>query len=152
MCSKLVVFLTSLVLVFGLVCGNAAFAAEIDLRIANGGDDAEQHLDDGAMDIGSSDLEIPYENGGNPATEEQVIGLRFVGIPVDKGGPVAAAYVEIEVDKVDKQGSANPVDLIIEGELVPNAAAFANVANNITDRASRTTAKVKWSVDRKSVV
>ncbi len=121
-------------------------AGAIDLRIANGGDDAEQHLGDGSMDIGSTDLEIPYEDAGNPATDEQVVGLRFVGIPVDKGGPVAAAYVELEVDAVNKEGSANPVNLIIEGELVPNAAAFANVANNITDRASRTTAKVKWSI------
>jgi subtilisin-like proprotein convertase family protein len=146
MCSKLAVFLTSFVLVFGLVCANAAFAAEIDIRIADGGDDAEQHLGDGSMDIGSSDLELPYEDAGNPTTDEQVIGLRFVGIPVNKGGPVTGAYVEIEVDKVDKEGSANPVNLIIEGELVPNAAAFADDANNITGRASRTTAKVKWSV------
>jgi len=121
-------------------------AGAIDLRIANGGDDAEQHLGDGSMDIGSTDLEIPYEDAGNPATDEQVVGLRFVGIPVDKGGPVAAAYVELEVDSVSKEGSANPVNLIIEGELVPDAAAFADVANNITDRASRTTAKVKWSI------
>jgi len=121
-------------------------ASAIDMRIADGGNDAEQHLGDGSMDIGSTDLEIPYEDAGNPATDEQVTGLRFVGIPVDKGGPVTGAYVEIEVDSVSKQGSANPVNLIIEGELVPDAAAFANVANNITDRASRTTAKVKWSI------
>ena len=120
-------------------------ATEIDIRIADGGDDAEQHLDDGDMDIGSTDLEFPYEDAGNPTTDEQVIGLRFVDIPIDPGGAVFGAYVEIEVDKVDKEGSLAPVNIIVEGELVPDAAPFEDVAGNITDRATTTT-KVKWSV------
>jgi|GEM_PF-2124880 len=144
MCKKLL-FLTSFVLVLGLVGGGAAFGAVIDLRIADGGDDAEQHLDDGDMDIGSSDLELPYEDAGSPATDEQVIGLRFVDVPLDPGAIVADAYIEIEVDKVDKEGSQAPVNLIIEGQLALNAAPFEDIANNITDRPT-TTAKVLWSV------
>jgi len=119
--------------------------AVIDIQIANGNDDAEQHVDNGSMDIGSSDLEIAYEDAGDPATDEQVIGLRFVDVPLENGAPVANAYVEVEVDKVDKEGSQAPVNLIIEGELAPDAAPFENVANNITDRAV-TTAQVKWSI------
>jgi hypothetical protein len=119
--------------------------AVIDIQIADGSNDAEQHLDDGSMDIGSSDLEIAYEDAGDPATDEQVVGLRFVNVPMENGAPVANAYVEVEVDKVDKQGSQAPVNLIIEGELAPDAAPFEDVANNITDRAV-TTAKVKWSI------
>jgi hypothetical protein len=119
--------------------------AVIDIQIADGSNDAEQHVDDGGMDIGSSDLEIAYEDGGDPATDEQVVGLRFVNVPMENGAPVANAYVEVEVDKVDKQGSQAPVNLIIEGELAPNAAPFEDVASNITDRAV-TTAKVKWSI------
>jgi len=174
MCSKLAVFLTPVVLVFGLVWANAGFAAEIDLRIVDGGDDAEQHLDNGKMEIGSSDLEMPYEDAGTcpqedpgpndpnrapdpndpnlapdagtPPTDEQVIGLRFVSIPVDKRAVITGAYVEFEVDSVSKEGCANAVNLIIEGELVPDAGAFADVANNITERTSVTKAKVKWSI------
>ncbi|MHC4687369.1 MAG: hypothetical protein ACYTEW_24135, partial [Planctomycetota bacterium] len=82
---------------------------------------------------------------GDPATDEQVIGLRFVDVPLINGSPVADAYVEVEVDKVGKQGSGAPVNLIIEGELAPDAAPFEDVANNITDRAV-TTAQVKWSI------
>ena len=119
--------------------------AVIDIQIANGNDDAEQHVDDGRMDIGSSDLELANEDEGDPATDEQVIGLRFVDVPMENGSLVANAYVEVEVDKVDKQGSGAPVNLIIEGELAPDAAPFENVANNITDRAV-TTAQVKWSI------
>ncbi len=119
--------------------------AVIDIQIADGADDAEQHVDSGNMDIGSSDLELAYEDAGDPATDEQVIGLRFVDVPLENGAPVADAYVEVEVDKVDKQGSQAPVNLIIEGELAPDAEPFENVANNITDRAV-TTAQVKWSI------
>jgi len=119
--------------------------AVIDIQIANGNDDAEQHVGDGRMDIGSSDLELANEDAGDPATDEQVIGLRFVDVPMENGSLVADAYVEVEVDKVDKQGSGAPVNLIIEGELAPDAAPFENVADNITDRAV-TTAQVKWSI------
>jgi hypothetical protein len=119
--------------------------AVIDVQIADGTNDAEQHVSSGSMDIGSSDLELAYEDAGDPATDEQVIGLRFVDVPLINGSPVADAYVEVEVDKVGKQGSGAPVNLIIEGELAPDAAPFEDVANNITDRAV-TTAQVKWSI------
>ncbi|MFH1716331.1 MAG: PA14 domain-containing protein [Planctomycetota bacterium] len=144
MCRKLL-FLTSLILVLSLFTVDAAFGTIIDIRIADGGDDAEQHLDDGSMDIGSTDLELPYEDAGNPTTDEQAIGLRFVGVPLEAGTTVADAYVEIEVDKVNKEGSQAPVNLIIEGELALDAAAFEDVAGNITDRPT-TAAKVKWSI------
>ena len=119
--------------------------AVIDIQIADGGNDAEQHVANGNMDIGSSDLELANEDAGDPATDEQVIGLRFVDVPLENGSLVANAYVEVEVDKVGKQGSQAPVNLIIEGELAPDAAPFENVANNITDRAV-TMAQVKWSI------
>jgi len=144
MCRKLL-FLTSLILVLSLFTVDAAFGTIIDIRIADGGDDAEQHLDDGSMDIGSTDLELPYEDAGNPATDEQAVGLRFVGVPLEAGDIVGGAYVEIEVDKVNKEGSQAPVNLIIEGELALDAAAFEDIAGNITDRPT-TAAKVKWSV------
>jgi len=118
----------------------------IDNRIANGDDDYEEYVSNGKMDSGSSDLELAYETGGTPAKDEQVIGLRFVNLAIPKGAQVTGAYVEIEVDKVNKVGSANPVNLIIEGELTPNAAPFVNTPFNILLRFSRTTAKVKWSI------
>jgi len=151
MCRKLFL-LTSLVLVLGLVSGPANAQEDVDdvgppltelsIKVSA---DAEQHLDDGDMDIGSSDLELAYEDGGDPATDAQVIGLRFVEVPVSAGGPVDSAYVEFEIDKIDKEGSLAPVNLIIEGELVADAAAIEDVDNNLTDRAT-TTAKVQWAV------
>ncbi|MEJ2703015.1 MAG: proprotein convertase P-domain-containing protein [Sedimentisphaerales bacterium] len=122
-----------------------AVADSVDIRVADGADDAEEHLDDGDMDITSSDLELPYEDAGDPATDEQAVGLRFLDVPMDQGGKVLSAYIEIEVDKVDKEGSQAPVNLVIEGELTPNAAPFEEVAGNISARATTAT-KVKWSV------
>ena len=144
MCRKLIV-LTSFILMLGLVGANTAFGTVIDIRIADGGDDAEQHLDDGSMDITSTDLEIPYEDAGSPTTDEQAVGLRFVGVPLEADAIIADAYIEIEVDKVNKEGSQAPVNLIIEGELALDAAPFEDVANNITDRLTTAT-KVKWSI------
>ena len=111
-------FLTSFLLVLTLVGSGVAFGETVEIRISSGGDDAEQHLGDSRMDIGSSDLELPYEDGGSPATDEQVVGLRFVGIPVEAGMVVMDAYVELEVDKTDKEGSDAPVNVIIEGQLL----------------------------------
>jgi len=112
------------------------------VRIANGNDDAEEHVANGNMDLTSSDLELAYEDAGTPATDEQVIGLRFANVGLPKGALVTGAYVEFEVDET--KGGTAPVNLIIEGELT--AAPFVNVAKNITSRTSLTTAKVKWSV------
>ncbi len=144
MCRKLFL-LTSFVLAMGLICMNPALGAEIVISTADGGDDAEQHLDDGDMDIGSSDLEIPSEDAGDPASDAQVIGLRFVNVLVIPGGQVGGAYVEFEVDKTNKEGSLAPVNVIIEGELTADANAFEDIANNLTDRAT-TTAKVLWTI------
>jgi hypothetical protein len=140
-----VVAMTMSLLIAGMALGDV-----IDIKVikdANDYDDVEQHLNDNRLDRGSSDLEIPYEDSGDPATDEQVIGLRFLDIPIGLGADVVVdrAYIEVTADKVDKTGSTNPVNVIIEGQLVPNAEEFADEASNVTDRA-RTAAQVKWSI------
>jgi len=144
-CRKMIC-LVSVVLVLGLLATNVAFGLTFDIRIAADMDDFEQHLNNGDMDGASTDLELAYEDDADPATDEQVIGLRFVNIPIRNGTQVTSAYVEFEVDSISKAASAYPVNLIVEGELTPNAAPFLDATNNITDRTSRTTAKVKWSI------
>ncbi len=123
-------------------------ASALDIRVAASDDDAEQHVwpdSGGSMEsLTSSDLEIPYEDSGTPPTEPQHVGMRFTGVLVSPGGTVAGAYVEFEVDETDKNGGL-PVNVVIEGELSANAAAFERVDNNITDRPV-TAAQVKWSI------
>ena len=76
MCRKLLC-ITSFVLLLGLVAGPAVaqedvdandvgpLLTEINIRISDGGEDAEQHLDDNRMDIGSSDLELILRFGAS---------------------------------------------------------------------------------------
>jgi hypothetical protein len=123
----------------------AAVSGPIDLRIADGGDDAEEHLADGSMDISSSDLEFPYEDNANPsATDAQLNVLRFASVPVSKGAKIAKAYLELEQDET--KGNDKPVNVIIEAQLVPNAPAPADVTKNLSSRTPWTKAKVKWTV------
>jgi hypothetical protein len=109
--------------------------------IAADSDDAEENLSAGGIDLGSSDLELAYENTGqgNP----QIIGVRFTGIPVPKGATITDAWVRFQVDET--KGGTEPVNLIIEGQLSPNPATFSSTVSDISSR-PKTTAQVQWSV------
>ncbi len=144
MCKKFVVLLC---LGLGVVAMTSAtaLAADLDIRISNGTDDAEEHLSDGSMDLTSSDLELPYEDDGTPsATDDQLIGLRFTPVPIPKGAQIMKAYLEFEMD--EDKGNGRPVSLIVEGQLVPNAPAIQTSSRNLTNRSQRTKAQVKWTV------
>ncbi len=141
---KKVVFLSLLAFAMCLAGSQAALGLTLDIRLTNGNDDAEEHLADGSMDIGSTDLEFPYEDNGSPsATDPQLNVVRFV-LPLAKGAQISKAYLEFEQDET--KGNDKPVNVVIEGQLVPNAPAVANVAKNLSNRAPWTTANVKWTV------
>ncbi|MHC4806529.1 MAG: discoidin domain-containing protein, partial [Planctomycetota bacterium] len=110
-------------------------------RIATDDDDVEEEVATGNIDMGSSDLELPYENTGQGNL--QIIGVRFTGLPIPKGATITDAWVRFEVDET--KGGTEPVNLIIEGELSPNPAAFSSTAGDISSRPT-TTAQVQWSV------
>jgi len=122
-----------------------AFGRGIDIRITAAADDFEESLTNGgAMDSGSSDLEIPYENAGTPTgNNDQVVGLRFTPVPIAKGAQVTKAYIELEMDEA--KGNTQVVNVIIQGELIANAPAFTTTAKNITTRTT-TKAQVKWTI------
>lgn len=133
-------------LTLSLVGSGVAFGRTLNLRISSGGDDAEQHLGDGSMDIASTDLELPYEDDGDPAVDLQIMGLRFVGVSVPRGAVVTNAYLEFEVDSVSKAASANPVNVLIQGERTPDASPIENTSRHLENRSVRTTAAVLWSI------
>jgi len=124
----------------GFVCTNPAIAGKIwETRISSGSDDAEEDVSGGGVDLTSSDLELFHDGG-----RLQVIGLRFVDIPIPKGAIIDDAFVEFTCDEIG--GGTQPVNAIIEGQLNPNPPTFANTTNNISNRPT-TTAKVLWNVD-----
>ena len=99
-------------------------------RVASGEDDIEEHIGAGNMDITSSDVELAFEDTG--ANDPQIVGLRFLNVVVPQGSAIVNAYIEFVVDET-KDGSL-PVSLIVQGQLSPDAPAFANTTNNLSSR------------------
>jgi hypothetical protein len=124
-------------------------AVAFDIKLVDGNNDAEEHLNAG-MDVGSTDLEMPYEDPGTPSsTDEQLTCLRYI-VPLDKGVQITKASVEFTCDEI-KDGS-KPVNLIIEGQLALNPPAFTTAAKDLTSRAPWTKAQAKWAVENWTAV
>jgi hypothetical protein len=145
--SRKLLFLTSFFLVLGLVGANTAFGLEIfEVQVAGELDDTEEHVANGNADIDSSDLEFPYEDAG--PSDAQLVGLRFQ-VDVPPGKFIWNAWIMFEVDSIGKTPETlDPVNVIVEGELSPDAAPFQGDGNGVYDLSSRTVteAKAHWSV------
>jgi len=140
---KKLALLLALAMIVSLTASNA-LGVTLNIRLTDKNDDIEERVSNGAI-TNDSDLELAYDGAGNPAKNEQWVGLRFT-VAIPKGAKVTNAYLEFEVDAVNKEGSLNPVNLVIEGQLVPNAAPLTTTAKSLTSRGPWTTAKAKWSV------
>ncbi|MHC4073052.1 MAG: hypothetical protein ACYTGS_13625, partial [Planctomycetota bacterium] len=145
MCKRLFMLLT-FVVVLGLLGADFAMGETIEVRIVTENGDAEEDINPsklGEVDETSSDLEMPYEDEG--MGDPQFIGVSYqADIPAGKS--IWNAWVRFQVDET--KGGSLPVNLIIEGELSPNAAEFLGGGPGTFDISSRprTAAKVQWSV------
>ncbi|MBC8468859.1 MAG: hypothetical protein H8D56_05255, partial [Planctomycetes bacterium] len=139
MCKKLI-FLTSFLLVLGLVFANVAPGAVLEVRVAAGEDDSEEDVATGAIDLGSSDIEITEE--GEPALN-QLVGMRFNNIDIPQGAVITSAYVQFQVDETDVPSDNRPGTKFLKGEAVDNAAAFTDAAFDISSRPT-TSAEASW--------
>ena len=129
--SKKLIYLVSFFLVLALAGTNVVFGDTVwEGRIEDDIDDVEEQ-GSGSIDSTSSDLELP---------DGQVIGMRFLKVRVPQGATISKAYLEFTVDELEGPQATN---MIIDGELSPNARAFEDVTNNVSNRAG-TTAKVVW--------
>jgi len=120
--------------VFSLV--TVSYAGITQIRIGNQNDDAEEHLDDNRMDLGSSDLEFGEEGAG----DFQEVGLRFAGVPIDQGTDIDTSFIQFWTDEEDSVATS----LRIFGELTLDSAQFTSAASNISDRI-KTTSFVDWN-------
>jgi hypothetical protein len=107
----------------------------IDVRVNAGSDDAEEKPD-GTMSVGSSDLEIVYNNGN------QIIGMRFNNVNIPQGASIQNASIQFKVDEV----SSGAILLSIQGQLIDDAATFTYDTFSISSR-TFTLADVEWSPD-----
>jgi hypothetical protein len=110
-------------------------ARSLDRSIAGGGDDAEQALPAGAMDLGGNVLEL-----GVAATSEQLVGLRFEELPLPPGASIDGAFVQFQV----QQRSREPASYRIEVEANDDAAPFGTAPNDLGGRPTASTS-VPWN-------
>ena len=137
------VFLSCFVLVLALTGSNAASGATVwEGNIIGGGEDAEEHLDEGDIDGGSSDLEMPYEDAGTPPSDLQLVGLRFHNVDIPAGVTIESAYIQFTAD--DEKLTGDTVNLAIWGQKEPNPGSFEG-ADYMISSAPRTSAVAKWS-------
>jgi hypothetical protein len=126
----------------------AAAGAKLDLKLAASTDDMEEYVASGSISGTSGDLELVYENSVSASTE-QIVGVRYL-VPVAKGAKIAQAYVEFTCDELTL--GTQPVNLLIQGQLIANAPAFTTTARDISSRTVRTQAQVKWAVENWTTV
>ncbi len=120
------------VLVLSFIAANVTFAGTvIEIGITNGNDSVEEESS-GNMYMDSSDLELP---------DGQVIGLRYLNVELPQSATIIEAYIVFTVDELE---SDDPANLIIQGELVPDAPPFEAVDGNLRNRTT-TVAATKWS-------
>lgn len=116
---------------------NCDCTASIEQDKADTYQDAVEEDEFGAIDNGSSDLELCYENN---ISGYQHVGLRF-NMDVPRGANIKAAYIQFTSDETN---DIDPSNLTIWGENVDQSAPFANVAFNVSGR-QRTNANVQFS-------
>lgn len=103
------------------------------VRVSASADDAEENAA-GSVSLTSSDLELVWDKS------DQVVGLRFNGLPVPFGSNIVEAYLQFQVD----EASSDLANLLIQGQASDNPASFAAVTRNLSSR-PRTAAAVAWS-------
>ena len=97
--------------------------AAVDLRVADGADDAEELLCDGRVLTQDNDLDLQ---------EGRAVGLRFARVPLHRGARVRSARLLL----VACSNDASQAEWALRGEAADDAPPFRNVRRNVTGRAS----------------
>lgn len=113
---------------------------EIEGIILTDNDDAEEHIDDGAVDLTSSDLELGIEEWVWPLSDEdQWVGLRFDNLSIPQGATITNAYVQFTADSDESSSASFSIYL----EDVDHSLAFQGNDYNISSRV-KTSNFVSW--------
>ncbi len=113
---------------------------ELDLRINDRFDDAEERLNEGEVFLTSSDLELADH-------ERQLVGLRFEEVTIPQGASVTEAYLQLVSDGRD----ARYTSLDVRAEAIHHAQPFTNTTYNLSQRLT-TTAQARWDLSEWLIV
>ncbi len=121
----------------------------LSVRISTADDDLEEYLPGtnqsktpGAIDIGSSDLELGMETKDN--IDPLLIGLRFAGLTIPKGAIITKAYLQFTVDNTNK--NTDPCNLYIFAEETANSIAFNPNESFILSKRKRFADSISWNI------
>jgi len=95
----------------------------------------------GAMDAGSSDLELGTEAANN--ADPQIVGVRFAGIQLPKGAVIQKAYLQFQVDATNK--NTDPCNIWVKAENSDSPVSYTTTPFNITSR-SYLPDSVNWAI------
>lgn len=97
----------------------------VDVRVADGDDDAEERQS-GSVKRSSSDLEL-VDDGTRLG---QTIGIRFNGVAIPPGATIDAAYIQFTVDETD----SGMTSVTVYGQAEANPLTFSSAHFDITTR------------------
>ncbi len=103
---------------------------EIDIRVSDGNDDAEQRSG-GGMSVNGNIL--------NMMDGQAAIGIRFQDVTIPNGAAITNAYIEFVIDGSNDEATS----LRVYGQDFDNPPAFSGADNDISNRAE-TSASVAW--------
>lgn len=115
----------------------------IEATILTNNDDAEEHKDDGSVDLTSSDLELGVEEWVWPLSDEdQWVGLRYDDLAIPQGATITNAYIQFTADS-DESNAAN---LSIFVEDVDNSDTFQSTDDELSSRV-KISNSISWIVN-----
>jgi hypothetical protein len=139
-----------------LLTGNSLIAQKtLNVRINSADDDLEEFLPArsgqtqgkvvGALDAGSSDLELGTEGSGN---DPQMVGMRFANINIPKGAVILSAYIQFTVDATNK--NTDPCIVYIKGGASDSAATFNSAGTFDVTKRLKTSDSITWNISGSS--
>ena len=114
-----------------------AATGTVDIRVSRGDDDVEEHVLNGQVSTGSSDLELIRDDNDG---QKQLVGLRFNNVSVPPGATITNAFIEFTTDETDTETT----HMVIHGEASDNAPRF-QTWNWYLWGLQRTSASVTWN-------
>ena len=111
------------------------FTSTFESIVSEANDDAEENIYSQQIWTNSSDLELTYDP--NPGGE-QIVGIRFQNIQINKGANITNAYLRFTTD----ESTSDQTDLQIFVENNDNTQSFGN--NNLISTRQLTTNSVNW--------
>jgi hypothetical protein len=114
---------------------------DVVVSVRDRGDDSEEKVSTGNIDLTSSDLELVYE-GSASSDNEQIVVVVFAEAPVPAGATIASASILFDIDEVRPGQSDVDFTASISGE-VGNAALPTDANGDISSR-TPTATTVMW--------